>query len=77
MDMQAVFDAVLGVLLTLLGWFGHVLWTAVSELRRDLSELREEIPKDYVSKSDWKDSVKELKELLLAISEKLDRKADK
>jgi hypothetical protein len=76
-DLQAVFDVVLGVLLTLVGWFGHVLWSVMSELRRELSTLREEIPKDYVSKSDWKDSIKEIKELLVAISDKLDRKVDK
>jgi SMC interacting uncharacterized protein involved in chromosome segregation len=77
MDLQTVFNIVLGIVLALIGWFARVMWEAVKELRADLSRLREEIPKEYVSKSDWKDSVREVMELLREINNKLDRKADK
>jgi hypothetical protein len=77
MDLQSVFNVVLGVALALIGWFARVLWEAVRELRADLSRLREEIPKEYVNKADWKDSVREVMDLLREINNKLDRKADK
>jgi hypothetical protein len=46
-------------------------------LKGDLSKLREELPKTYITKDDFREGVKELKSLLLAIDSKLDRKVDK
>ena len=60
-----------------MGWFARELYGAVKELRVDLSRLREEIAKDYVSKDDFRDAIREVKELLVAIDHKLDRKQDK
>ena len=77
LDLQTVFNLVMAVGLPIGGWYARVMWTAVNELRADLARLREEIPKEYVNKSDWKDSVKEIKDLLLQINNKLDQKADK
>jgi hypothetical protein len=76
-DFQTVFNVAMALGLPLAGWYGRVMWEAVKELRADLSRLREEIPKEYVSKSDFKDSIREIKELLERIDTKLDRKVDK
>jgi hypothetical protein len=77
MDLQTVINVGGGTALTVIGWFARELWGAVKSLREDLSRLREEIAKDYVTKGDFKDAVKEMKDLLTSIDSKLDRKADK
>lgn len=77
MDFQTVVNLGAGAALAVVGWFARQLWQAVSELRADLSHLREELPKTYITKDDFREGVKELKTLLLAIDAKLDRKVDK
>ena len=46
------------------GWVLRMLWTASQELKADLAKLREELPKEYVSKDDYSQDVKELKEMI-------------
>jgi antirestriction protein len=41
-----------------------MLWTASQELKSDLAKLREELPKDYVSKDDYRQDIKELKDMI-------------
>jgi hypothetical protein len=77
MDIQTLFNLALGTTSGVLGWFARELWSAVKELKADLAKLREELPKEYVSKNDFKDVVVELKALLINISNKLDTKEDK
>lgn len=77
MDFQTVINIGAGAALAVMGWFARELWGAVKDLRSDLSKLREEIAKDYVSKDDFKESIREVKELLIGIDHKLDRKQDK
>lgn len=77
MDYQTLINLIGGAALGIAGWFGRQLWDAGASLRADLSRLREELPKTYITKDDFKDAVRELKELLVAIDTKLDRKQDK
>lgn len=77
MDVQSIINTVAGIAFTGLGWFARELWSAVKELKIDLAKLREEIPKQYVPKDDFKEAVHEIKQLLINISNKLDTKADK
>lgn len=77
MDFQTIINLGAGTVLAVMGWLARELWGAVSELRSDISKLREELPKTYATKNDVKDGVHELKQLLVAIDAKLDRKADK
>ena len=67
----------LGTLLMVTGWFARQLWDAVSELKGDLSKLREELAKDYTPKDDFKAFSAEIREMFREISNKLDHKADK
>jgi antirestriction protein len=41
-----------------------MLWTASQELKADLAKLREELPKEYVSKDDYRQDVRELKDMI-------------
>ena len=64
MDNQLLIDIILGGSMSVVGWFARILWYAVAELKKDLSKLREELPKEYVSKDDYRQDVKELKEMI-------------
>jgi hypothetical protein len=77
MEFQTLINLGAGAALSIMGWFARELWQAVKDLRLDVAKLREELPKTYITKDDFKDAVSELKSLLIAIDLKLDRKQDK
>ena len=77
MESQQVINMFLGVGMTVVGWFARELWAAVKELKADLAKLREDLPKDYVSRDDYKDDIRDIKGMLAKIFEKLENKADK
>lgn len=59
------------------GWFARELWAAVKELKTDLAKLSTEIPKTYVTRDDYRQDLKEIRDLLAKIFDKLDNKADR
>lgn len=77
MDWQNVINISIGSLLAVGGWFARQLWDAVQKLKTDMSRLELSISDNYVKKDDWKDGIKELKEMLGKIFDKLDSKADR
>ena len=77
MDYQTLFNIILGLSVGLLTWLGKEVWDAVKNQRESLANLREELPKTYITKDDFKDGITELKNLLIGIDTKLDRKVDK
>jgi hypothetical protein len=76
-ENQQLINALIGGGFAILGWFARELWGAVKELRADLAALREDLPKEYVAKDDYKEDIKEIKAMLEKIFEKLENKADK
>ena len=74
---QSLFNFLLGGVSAVLGWFLREMWAAVKELKADLAKLREELPHDYVVKGDYRADVRELKEMLQRLFDRLDSKADK
>ena len=77
MDWQNVINIGIGSLLAVGGWFARQLWDAVQKLKTDMSQLELSISDKYVRKDDFKDGIKELKEMLAKIFDKLDSKADR
>jgi hypothetical protein len=77
MENQHFINALIGGGFAILGWFARELWGAVKELKSDLATLREDLPKEYVAKDDYREDIKEIKLLLAKIFEKLENKADK
>ena len=77
MDWQNVINIVIGSLLAVGGWFARQLWDAVQKLKSDINRLELTISDNYVKKDDWKDGIKELKEMLGKIFDKLDSKQDR
>ena len=77
MESQHLINTALGLGFSVLGWFARELWSAVKELKADLSKLREDLPKFYVAKDDYRDDLNEIKNMLGKIFDKLDNKQDK
>ncbi len=67
----------LGVACTVIGWLARELWTAVKDLQADLIKLSVELPKTYVTRDDYREDIKGIKEMLAKIFDKLEKKADK
>jgi len=77
MDKQDLLNLLFGAASGVLGWFAREMWTAVKELKADLSKLREELPRSYVIRDDYKTDIREIKEMLTKLFDRLDNKADK
>jgi hypothetical protein len=77
MDNQSILNIVLSSASLVLGWFLREMWSAVKELKSDLAKLREELPKDYVARDDYRQDIREVKEMLNKLFDRLDNKADK
>lgn len=43
------------ILTAIIGWFVKTLWDAQAKLREDMKELEINLPKEYVSKTDFKE----------------------
>jgi hypothetical protein len=77
MDSQDLLNFAFAAVSGVLGWFAREMWTAVKELKADLSKLREEMPRSYVMKEDYRRDIYEIKEMLNKIFDCLDGKVDK
>ena len=70
---QQLINILFGAALAAAGWFARELWSAVQELKADLSKL----PLFYVARQDYRDDMKEVKDMLSKIFDRLDNKQDK
>ena len=70
---QQLLNILFGAALAVAGWFARELWSAVQELKTDLSKL----PLVYVARQDYRDDMKEIKEMLSKIFDRLENKQDK
>ena len=77
METQQLINIVLGTTCSVMGWFARELWAAVKELKLDLAKLREDLPKTYVDRNDYRSDMHDIKSMLGKIFDKLDGKQDK
>jgi len=77
MESQMMINLAAGAVLAGLGWFARVLWEAVNKLQEDLHQLEVELPSNYVRKDEFSDNMREIKEMLGKIFDRLDTKVDK
>ena len=75
--MNLIINIVLGVALSVGGWFVRQMWDAVQNLKSDIQRIEVELPTSYVRKSDLDARLDKLELLLDRIFEKLDTKVDK
>lgn len=66
-----------------LGLLGVLLWvarSAIADLRsveRGLNQVRQDLPREYIRKEDYGRDIREIKDMLTRLFERLDTKADK
>ncbi len=78
---QDLINLIAGVGFSALGWFARVLWVAVRDLEKDLSRLREEMPRTYLPKHEARelisDLTSEMRNNFNRLFELIDKKVDK
>jgi cell fate (sporulation/competence/biofilm development) regulator YmcA (YheA/YmcA/DUF963 family) len=72
-DYQTLFNLAITVAAFFGGWTLNRIYTAIDRLDKDVRDL----PHVYVAKTDYKDDMREIKEMLGAIFKRLENKADK
>jgi len=77
MDMQTAFNAVVGGLMMLSGWFLRILWDSIKRLQSDMAELERHASETYVRRDDYRDDMAEVKSMLRQIFETINNKVDR
>ena len=73
MDYQTLFNLAVTAAAFFGGWTLSRIYTAIDRLDKDVRDL----PHVYVSKDDYREDVREIKEMLGAIFKRLEHKVDK
>ena len=76
-DGQHFFNTAITLCGALGGWILKTIWDAIKEIKRDVKELNREVNQDFVRKDDFQDAVKDIKDMLGKIFDRLDSKVDK
>jgi hypothetical protein len=76
-DWQTFLNLCAGAVVTVIGWFARELWKAVQELKDDIHRIEVELPSSYVRKDEFSDALRDIKDMLNKINDKLDDKMDK
>lgn len=77
MDLQTIINIAAGCCIAVAGWFARELWVAVKDLKEDIHKIEVELPSHYLRKDEFAEGMKEIKDMLRQIFDKLDAKADK
>ncbi len=77
MDNQQFFNLVVSVAGFLAVFVFYQVMQRLQRLEDNLSALEKQLPHDYVTKDDYRADIKEVKDILRQIFDKLDGKADK
>jgi len=77
MEWQNIIDTMMIIISGAVGWVAKEIWNALTELKNDLAMLKADLPKLYVLREDYKQDIRDIKEMVGKIFDKLDHKADK
>jgi ribosome recycling factor len=81
MEPQVIINLAGATLIAMMGWFARQLWDAVRELRQDLHRIEMDLPSNYMRRDDFREGMKEIKDLFGEVFKKIDdlkeKKADK
>jgi chaperonin cofactor prefoldin len=77
MDMNLIINIVLGVILSVGGWFLRQMWDAVQNLKSDIQRIEIDLPTSYVRKSDLDARLDKIDDMLEKLFDRLNSKADK
>ena len=77
MTTERLILSVLSLASGALGWFARELWAAVNALEIDISNSRAKLPRAYLARDDHREDIRELKDMLGKIFDRISGKADK
>jgi large-conductance mechanosensitive channel len=77
MDNQQIFNFVVAIAAFLAVFVFNQTTRKIQKLEDESAAMRENLLKDYVQKDDYKADIKEIKDILRQIFDKLDSKQDK
>ena len=77
MDNQQLFNFVVSIAGFLAVFVFYQVMQRLQRLEDSLTTLEKQLPHDYVHKDDYRSDIKEVKDILRQIFDKLDGKADK
>jgi hypothetical protein len=60
-----------------MGWMLKVVWDSIRLLQNDMKTLERALHTKYVSKDDYRADIQDIKSMVKAIFDRLERKADK
>ena len=73
MDLQTLFNIAVALTGGLGGWILNSIYRSIERLDQDVRAM----PHTYVSRSDYRDDIKDIKDMLSKLFDKLDAKVDK
>ena len=73
MDLQFLFNIAVGLAGAFGGWILSNIYRSIERLDADVRAM----PHTYVTRDDYKEDIREIKEMLNKLYDKLDEKADK
>ena len=77
MDNQQLFNLVVSIAGFLAVFVFYQVMTRLQKLEDEVKSLEKQLPHDYVQKDDYRSDIKEVKDILRQIFDKLDAKQDK
>lgn len=77
MDNQLVFNFVVSIAGFLAVFVFYQVMNRLQKTEDKIAEMERNLPKEYVQKEDYKTDIKEVKDILRQIFDKLDNKQDK
>jgi len=77
MEWQNLFNIAASFIVFLLGWFVRLAYDATVAMKDDITELERTVSNHYVRREDYKQDIREIKDMLISITAKMDNKVDK
>lgn len=77
MDTQMMINVAIGATLAVTGWLARTLWEAVQKLQSDIHDIEIDLPRNYVRRDEFSENMREIKDMLGKIFDRLDNKVDK
>ena len=74
---QDLYNIAVGIAGAAIGWMLKIVWESVRVLQDEMKRVERELHTSYVSKDDYRSDIQEIKEMVKAIFDRLERKADK
>lgn len=77
LTVDIIQTAALGALSFLASWAFKLIWSTLRNIQTEATALGKELRTDFARKDDVRDALKDIKDMLSKIFDKLDAKADK